>query len=129
MKIEHIAIWVEDIERVRNFYETYFDGKSGEKYVNAKKQFESYFIQFSEGSRLELMHRPDIPKNVNDLLKEYRGLIHFAMSVGSKEKVDALTEQLRADGYTIVGEPRTTGDGYYESVVFDPESNRIEITV
>ena len=129
MKIEHLAIWVNDLEGMKAFYETYFNGKANAKYRNDKKQFESYFLTFEEGCRLELMHRPDIPANENDLRKEYIGIIHFAISVGSKETVDALTEQLREDGYQIVGEPRWTGDGYYESVVLDPEKNRIELTI
>ncbi|MEM0995266.1 MAG: VOC family protein [Bacteroidota bacterium] len=129
MKIEHLAIWVNDLEGMKNFYEQYFGGKAGEQYHNPQKHFKSYFIEFSEGCRLELMHRPDIPKNLNDIISEYVGIIHFAISVGSKEKVDGLTERLKADGYAIVGLPRTTGDGYYESVVLDPENNRIEITI
>lgn len=129
MKIEHIAIWVKDLEKMRTFYERYFQGKAGQLYHNPKKQFYSYFLSFETGSRLELMYRPDIPNNINDLMKQYIGLIHFAISVGSKDKVDSLTEILRQDGFKIVGNPRTTGDGYYESVVLDPEGNRIEITV
>ena len=129
MKIEHLAIWVQDLERMKAFYEKYFQAQAGEKYHNPKKNFTSYFLSFSEGSRLELMHKPEIPDNKNDFLKQYIGIIHFAMSVGSKEMVDSLTEQLREDGYSVVGNPRTTGDGYYESVVLDPEGNRIEITV
>ena len=129
MKIEHLAIWVTDLELMRSFYEKYFNGKSGEKYNNPKKNFSSYFIEFTEGCRLELMHRPDIPKNLNDIIMEYSGIIHFAISVHSKYNVDSLTEQLKNDGYTVIGEPRTTGDGYYESVVLDPENNRIEITI
>jgi len=129
MKIEHLAIWVKDLEGMRHFYETYFHAKANEKYRNDKKQFESYFLSFSEGPRLELMNRPDIPDNVNDLVKEYIGIIHFAVSVGSKETVDTLTETLRTDGYTIAGEPRWTGDGYYESVILDPEGNRVEVTI
>ncbi len=129
MKIEHLAIWVNDLEGMKNFYETYFNGKANTKYRNDKKQFESYFLTFTEGCRLELMSRPNIPQNINDLMKEYIGIIHFAISVGSKETVDTLTETLRKAGYQIVGEPRWTGDGYYESVVLDPEQNRIEITV
>ena len=129
MKIEHLAIWVNDLEGMKAFYETYFHAKANTKYRNDKKQFESYFLTFAEGCRLELMNRPDIPKNVNDLMKEYIGIIHFAISVGSQETVDTLTETLRKAGYPIVGEPRWTGDGYYESVVLDPEQNRIEITI
>ncbi|TMM59112.1 glyoxalase/bleomycin resistance/extradiol dioxygenase family protein [Maribacter algarum] len=128
MRIEHIAIWVSDIENMRSFYEHYFDAQSGEKYVNDKKNFTSYFLSFKEGSRLELMHKPEILTS-DRLEKEYLGLIHFAISVGSKERVNFLTEKLRKDGFRIVGEPRTTGDGYYESVVLDPEGNRIEITI
>jgi len=128
MHIEHIAIYCTDLEKMKDFYCKYFNGISNVKYHNPKKQFSSYFISFEEGARLELMHKPHLADNMNELLDEYRGLIHFAVSVGSKEKVDALTEQLRADGYAIHGEPRTTGDGYYESVVADPEYNRVEIT-
>lgn len=127
MKIEHLAIWVSDIEEMRRFYEQYFDAKAGEKYVNLKKNFTSYFLIFAEGPRLELMYKPEILRLVNQ--EEHLGYIHFAISVGSKEKVDCLTEKLSQDGFEITGEPRTTGDGYYESVVLDPEGNRIEITI
>ncbi|MFK7907445.1 MAG: VOC family protein [Chitinophagales bacterium] len=128
MQIEHLAIWVEDLEKMKGFYEQYFNGQAGERYHNPKKSFYSYFISFDEGCRLELMHKADIPKNQNDVLKQYIGIIHFAISVGSEQKVNDLTNKLRADGYSIVGEPRWTGDGYYESVVLDPENNWIEIT-
>ena len=128
MKIDHIAIWVNNLEKMKRFYEDYFQGSAGEKYYNPKKKFESYFISFNEGSRLELMYQPNIPEKQNDNQKQHMGLIHFAISVGSKEKVDHLTEQLRKDGSYVIGEPRTTGDGCYESVVLDPENNRIEIT-
>ena len=127
MKIEHIAIWVSDLEKMRVFYETYFKATSGELYENTKKKFTSYFMTFSEGARLEIMKRPEIEKQFSE--NEHLGLAHFAASVGAKSEVDTLTEKLRSDGYKIVGEPRTTGDGYYESVVLDPEGNRIEITV
>ena len=128
MKIEHLAIWTRDLEALRGFYEKYFLARPGEKYVNVKKNFESYFLSFETGPRLELMQMPGIPENANDIYVQFTGLIHFAISVGSKEKVDSLTSLLRTDGYQVVGEPRTTGDGYYESVVLDPEGNRIEIT-
>ncbi|MEL7222593.1 MAG: VOC family protein [Bacteroidota bacterium] len=129
MKIEHLAIWVQDLEQMKSFYEQYFNATAGEKYHNSKKNFTSYFLSFEEGCRLEVMHRPDIPANINDVLREYHGIIHFAISVGSVAQVDQLTERVRAAGFSVVGEPRTTGDGYYESVVLDPEKNRIEITV
>jgi lactoylglutathione lyase len=129
MKIEHLAIWVKDLEKTKAFYEKYFQARSGEKYHNPKKQFESYFLSFADGPRLELMHRPDLKVFIKDRHQEFIGLAHFAISVGSKEKVDTLTEHLRKDGYEVIGEPRTTGDGYYESVVLDPEGNRIEITI
>lgn len=127
MRIEHLAIWVEDIERMREFYLKYFDTTSNEKYFNPKKNFSSYFIKFNDGGcRIELMNRPDISSNPGN-----RGLImgntHFAVTVGSKEAVNELTELLRKDGYTIEGEPRTSGDGYYESVISDPEGNIVEI--
>jgi lactoylglutathione lyase len=129
MKIEHLAIWARDLERLKNFYQAYFGAVAGEKYVNPKKQFESYFLSFASGPRLEIMKRPDIGAHGNDTHVEFLGLIHFAISVGSKEEVDSLTKKLGDDGFEIVGAPRTTGDGYYESVVMDPEGNRIEITV
>ena len=128
MKIEHLALWVKDLEGMRTFYEKYFEGKSNDKYINPKKNFHSYFLSFDEGCRLELMKMPNIPDNTNDVMRQNMGFIHFAMSVGSRERVDVLTEQLRTDGFKIIGEPRVTGDGYYESVVLDPENNRVEIT-
>ena len=129
MKIEHIALWVKDLEIMKAFYLHYFDMICNDKYINKKKEFSSYFLSFKNSeTRIELMHRPDI----FDFLSQkglQNGLTHFAISVGSKEKVDSLTEKLRKDGYIIQGEPRTTGDGYYESVVLDPENNPVEITV
>lgn len=129
MKIEHLAIWVDDLEVMRQFYCTYFNMSSGEKYTNAAKGFSSYFLSFADtGARLELMHRPD----VGDAYAKrgwVKGITHFAVSVGDKQGVDQLTERLRANHYVIESEPRTTGDGYYESVVLDPEGNHVEITV
>jgi lactoylglutathione lyase len=126
MKIEHLAIWVQDLEKMKSFYCTYFDGEAGPKYFNATKDFESYFLHFREGARLELMRMPPVNK-FNQ--KEMLGLAHLAISVGSKEVVDSLTQKLKSDGFKVMGEPRTTGDGYYESVVLDPEGNRVEITI
>lgn len=130
MKIEHLALWVRDLDRMRTFYETYFDATANDKYTNPNKGFSSYFLSFpSGGPRLELMQMPGIPDSQNDPYTQFSGLIHFALSVGSEEAVNTLTEQLRTDGFPVVGEPRRTGDGYYESVVLDPEGNRLEITV
>lgn len=128
MYIEHLAIWVKELEGMRHFYETYFQATSNEKYRNNTKEFESYFLSFDQGPRLELMNMPSVPDSLDDVMKQFTGLIHFAVSVGSNEEVDQLTDKLRADGYQVVGEPRTTGDGYYESVILDPEGNRVEIT-
>ncbi|WP_299318007.1 VOC family protein [uncultured Maribacter sp.] len=127
MRIEHIAIWVIDLETMRTFYETYFNAIAGEKYHNPTKEFTSYFLSFTDGARLELMHKPSITATTDNEVNP--GFIHFAMSVGSKKQVNVLTEKLREDGFTIAGEPRTTGDGYYESLVLDPEGNQIEITI
>jgi lactoylglutathione lyase len=126
IRIEHLAIWVKDIEKMKSFYCTYFGAVAGERYFNPKKEFESYFLKLSDGARIELMHKPFINESA---AKEMLGLAHIAISVGSRENVNALTQKLKDDGLTIAGEPRTTGDGYYESVVFDPEGNRIEITI
>lgn len=127
MRIEHIAIWTKDLERLKDFYTKYFGASAGSKYQNPSKNFESYFLSFDGGCRLELMHKPEIPDTKNDSHQQFTGIIHFAITVGTKQGVDVLTQRLRMDGYAIVGEPRTTGDGYYESVVLDPEGNRIEI--
>jgi len=128
MKIDHIAIWTKHIEKMRQFYETYFEGKPGEKYINPRKNFESYFIEFDGGSRLELMEKLEVDSKLHDDVEDYLGITHFAISTGSSTKVDQLTEQMRNDGHKIVGEPRMTGDGCYESVVLDPEGNKVEIT-
>jgi lactoylglutathione lyase len=126
MKIEHLAIWTSDLDRLRSFYERYFGAVAGLKYHNPKKLFESYFLSFKGGARLELMYKPGLPQDTH---LDHTGLAHFAISVGSQERVIELTEQLRHDGFSIAGEPRVTGDGYFESVVVDPDGNRIEITV
>lgn len=127
MRIEHLAIWVDDIEAMRQFYLTYFNTTSGEKYVNPTKKYTAYFISFDEeGTRIELMNKPDISE-ADEIRGFTKGVAHFSISLGSKEAVNALTERLRTDGYTIASEPRTTGDGYYESVVLDPEGNYVEL--
>ena len=193
MKIEHVSIWVRDIDKVCEFYRKYFGGVVHPIYRNPAKQFTSRFITFDDGARLEIMHRPDIcvernigtvtslqsdthrsanekmraffrfltsavfhvkqlqteeatgnsftdisevqqvgSEGANTIAKpdtQHLGFTHLSFSVGSKEEVDHLTQQMSSDGIFIVGQPRTTGDGYYESVVLDPEGNRIEITI
>lgn len=128
MRIDHIAIWADDIELLRAFYTRYFNLTSGALYTNPTKHFTSCFLSCGDGgTRIELMHIPGLlHQEKNGTMK---GLAHFAVSVGDRRTVDALTERLRSDCYTILGEPRTTGDGYYESIVADPEGNRIEITI
>jgi lactoylglutathione lyase len=129
MQIEHVAIWTTDIELMKDFYCRYFGAVAGEKYINPKKHFQSYFLSFEKGPRLELMQMEDVPETSNDIYKQFTGLIHFAFSVDSEEKVKLLTAELVRDGYELIDGPRWTGDGYFESVVLDPEKNRIEITI
>lgn len=124
MKIEHVALWVTDLELVKAFYEKYFEAKGGDCYHNPKTRFSSYFLNFDEGSRLELTNKKHLSPRIADAL----GYGHIALAVGGKEAVDAKTALLVADGFPLLSGPRTTGDGYYESVVQDPEGNLVEIT-
>ena len=127
MKIEHIALYANDLEAARDFFVIYLDGKSNDGYYNPRTGFRSYFISFDDGSRLELMNKPEM----EDLEKPLNrtGYAHVAFSVGSKEKVDELTIRLEAAGYEVSSGPRTTGDGYYESCIVAVEGNQIELTV
>jgi lactoylglutathione lyase len=128
VRIEHVAVWTRDLERLRGFYERYFGARAGERYENAATGFASYFLELESGARLELMQMASVPDSRDDPLAQFTGLVHVAVSVGSTAAVDELAERLRADGHRVVGEPRWTGDGYYESVVLDPDGNRIELT-
>ena len=123
-RIEHVAIWVNDLESMRDFYCKYFRAEAGARYYNEKKNFTSYFLSFSSGARLELMHKPDLASKSDSL-----GLAHFAISLGSEEEVNVLTQRLEKDGFKKNDGPRWTGDGYYESVFEDPEGNLIELTI
>lgn len=127
MHIEHLAMYVNDLEEARKFFIKYFGAKSNEGYHNKKTDFRSYFLSFDDGARLEIMNKP----NMDDLEKGLArtGLIHIAFSLGSKDAVDKLTAKMKADGYEVVSGPRTTGDGYYESCIVGIEGNQIEITV
>ena len=127
MKIEHIALYVNDLEGARDFFVRYFGAVSNEGYHNPNTDFRSYFLTFGDGARLEIMTKPDLTDS-GDLLNRF-GYAHIAFSTGSPEAVDALTQTLDADGYRIISGPRTTGDGYYESCVLGFEGNIIEITV
>jgi lactoylglutathione lyase len=126
MRIEHVAMYVENLESAKQFFVTFFQAKPGEMYHNPVTGLRTYFLAFEGGARLEIMNRPDM-EQANGLKRT--GLIHLAFSVGSKTRVDALTEELKEAGYTILSGPRTTGDGYYESCVLGFEDNQIEITV
>lgn len=128
MRIEHIAIWTDNLETMKDFYVKYFNLRSNELYRNEKKGFTSYFLSFPGGARLELMKRSDI-KGHPDRSQEFEGYAHMAISVGSKEEVLRLTKELENDNYTVFGQARQTGDGYFESVVLDPDGNKIEITI
>ena len=126
MSIEHVAIWVRDMEAMKTFYEVYFQAKTNAKYHNKDKEFESYFLTFDGGARLEIMRKSGVD---NPQQNESIGWTHIAISLGSKESVNEKTTQLVNDGYHLVSGPRLTGDGYYESVVEDPEGNLLELTV
>ena len=126
MRIEHIAMYVNNLEKEKEFFETYFHAKAGEKYVHKEIGFSSYFLEFQDGARLELMHNTEM-----DDIEKYRrrtGFIHIAFTVGTKADVDRITEKIKNEGYEVISAPRTTGDGYYESCILDSEGNQIEIT-
>lgn len=126
MRIEHIAMYVNELEKARDFFIRYFNAKSNEMYHNKTTDFRSYFLSFEDGARLEIMNKPDMSDCEKQLTRT--GYIHIAFSLGSKEAVNELTERLKNDGYDVVSGPRTTGDGYYESCIIGIEGNQIEIT-
>ena len=127
MNIEHIALYVRDLEGARVFFETYFEARSNSLYHNPKTGFSSYFLSFADGARLEIMTKASVDQG--QLPLERLGFIHLAFSLGSKERVDQLTQRMVADGYELLSCPRTTGDGYYESCLLGFEDNMIELTV
>lgn len=127
VKIEHIAMYVNDLEKARDFFVKYFNAVSNDGYHNKTTDFRSYFLTFEDGARLEIMTRPGMEDG--EKTEKRIGYIHIAFSVGSKEAVDELTAKLKEDGYPVISGPRTTGDGYYESCILGPEGNQIEITV
>lgn len=125
MKINHIALYTDDLERMKQFYITYFGAKSNQGYHNKNTGLRTYFLSFDDDTGLELMTRPNLEQQGDSQV--HLGYIHLAFSVGSKENVDSLTTSLEKDGFTVLSKPRTTGDGYYESCVLDPDGNQIEI--
>ena len=127
MKIEHLALYVWDLEGAKAFFETYFEARSNSLYHNPKTGFSSYFLSFADGARLDIMTKASVDQN--QLPLERLGFIPLAFSLGSKERVDQLTQRLVADGYELLSGPRTTGDGYYESCLLGFEDNMIELTV
>ena len=129
--LEHVAIWTRDLEGMKEFYCAYFDGKAGAKYRSksaAHPNFESYFLTFVDGSRLELMQMPTIPESAYAPGQEALGLTHIAFAVGGTDEVDALAKRAHAEGRPVLLEPHRTGDGYYEACILDPDGNRVEVT-
>lgn len=126
MYIEHIAMYVNELESAKAFFVKYFNAKSNDGYHNPNTNFRSYFLSFDNGARLELMSKPDM----TDATKEpaRTGYAHIAFRMGNKQSVDSLTQRLKDDGYEVLSGPRTTGDGYYESCIIALEGNLIEIT-
>ena len=127
MRIEHIAMYVNDLEATRDFFVRYFNAESNEGYHNKATGFRSYFLSFEDGARLEIMKKPTMEDYEKTLSRT--GYAHIAFSLGSKAAVDVLTEKMKHDGYQLISGPRTTGDGYYESCIIGMEGNQIEITV
>ena len=125
VSINHVAVYAHDLEAVRDFYVRYFGATSNDQYHNPTTGLRTYFLSFDGGARLEVMSRPGIDA---DPAAGQVGWAHTAFSVGSADAVDALAQRLTADGYRVVNGPRTTGDGYYEAVVLDPEGNQVEVT-
>jgi lactoylglutathione lyase len=128
MHLDHLALWTDDIDRLTHFYATYFGARPGVPYTNAAKGFESCFLSFDGGARIELMKTTTLALLAHEHGALRGGLTHFCLSTGDESQVDALTQRLRIDGFTVLDGPRRTGDGYYESVILDPDGNRVEIS-
>ena len=129
MILEHVAIWTDDLEQLKHYYVKYFGATANEKYTNEKNQFQSYFLTFQSGARLEIMTKPGIPENKNDTVREqHKGIIHLAFGVNTMKEVDEKAAGLLSAGFQILSGPRKTGDGYYEFETLDPDDNRLEVT-
>ncbi len=128
MIIDHVAIWTDQLEILKDYYMKYFNGTSNKKYINPESKFESYFISFESGSRLELMKKPGIPSNLNDTIdKQHKGLIHLSFAVKNMNLVNEKCKVLSDNGFKILRGPRKTGDGYWEFETLDPDNNRLEV--
>jgi len=128
MKIDHVAIWTTQLEILKGYYVKYFNGKANKKYTNKETGFESYFVSFDSGSRLEIMQKPGIPENLNDrVIKQHQGIIHLSFGVDNMDLVNRKSAELANAGFRILRGPRKTGDGYYEFETLDPDNNRIEV--
>ena len=129
MILEHVAIWTDKLEELKDFYIKYFGATANEKYKNEQNQFESYFLTFESGARLEIMTKPGIPGNKNDTITaQHKGIIHLAFGVNTMNDVDEKANLLQSDGFKILRGPRKTGDGYYEFETLDPDDIRLEVT-
>ena len=129
MILEHVAIWTDNLEGLRHYYIKYFDATANEKYTNEQNQFQSYFLTFRSGARLEIMTKPGVPENKNDrMIAQHKGIIHLAFGVDTMQEVEKKATQLLSDGFKILRGPRKTGDGYYEFETLDPDGNRLEVT-
>jgi lactoylglutathione lyase len=129
VNIDHVAIWTTRLEMLKDYYVKYFNGHPDKKYLNREKQFESYFVSFDSGARLELMQMPGIPENLNDPAdKQHLGIIHISFGIGNMDLVNAKCDELKKAGFRILRGPRKTGDGYWEFETLDPDNNRIEIS-
>ncbi len=128
MTLDHVAIWTTQLELLKSYYVKYFNGRANQKYVNKETGFESYFLTFDSGSRLEIMQKPGIPENLNDrVVKQHLGIIHLSFGVDTMALVNRKSEELAKAGFRILRGPRKTGDGYYEFETLDPDDNRIEV--
>lgn len=129
MTLEHVAIWTDNLEELKDYYIKYFGATANKKYMNEQSQFQSYFLTFESGARLEIMSKPGIPDNRNDrVTAQHKGIIHLAFGVNTKLEVDEKAKQLQSGGFKILRGPRKTGDGYYEFETLDPDDNRLEVT-
>ena len=129
MILEHVAIWTRQLEEMKDYYVKYFQAVPNEKYENPSKKFESYFLEFESGARLELMRKEGVPENKNDTVgTQHTGIIHLAFGVDSMKEVEDKARELSEDGFAILSGPRKTGDGYYEFETLDPDNNRLEVT-